>query len=434
MKSRLSIGIAAVAIFVVLAIPVSILAHKNEDQRHKQVHYFLTVLGTLGGTVSEGQGGINNRGQITGWSSLPNAAHAFLWQHGIMTDLGSLQGGPVSSTFAPANEHGDVAGFSNTQVLDPNGEDFCGVGTFLVCLGFLWHDGVMTALPTLGGNNSYAYQINNRGQIVGLAENTITDSTCPASYLQAKPVVWQHGGVQELPTFAGDPDGFGYGINDRGQIVGATGGCNESVPFSSNHAVLWPDGPSGSVIDLGNFGGSTLNIAFDINTRGQIVGQAGVPGGVNFHAFLWQKSVMTDLGTLPGDVQSWANIINNKNQIVGTSFDPNGNGRAFVWQNAAMIDLNTLIPADSPLYLDEAFGINDRGQITGFGHLANGDQRAYLLDPCENNDHRSCDAAADTSAAVLASTQAPEVAGPTLPGMPWRRSNRFHRPALEPRN
>jgi probable HAF family extracellular repeat protein len=123
-----------------------------------------------------------------------------------------------------------------------------------------------------------------------------------------------------------------------------------------------------------------------------VVGQAGVPDGINFHAFLWQNGVMTDLGLLPGDVQSWANMINNKNQAVGTSFDASGGRRAFIWQNGVMTDLNTLIPAGSPLFLLEAFGINDRGQIAGFGNLSNGQLRAYLLTPCdEQNGERGCE-------------------------------------------
>jgi probable HAF family extracellular repeat protein len=288
---------------------------------------------------------------------------------------------------------------------------------------------VLTALPTLGGNNSLAYQMNDREQVVGLAENTTQDPTCTAYNLEAKPVIWHNGAVQELPTISGDPDGFGYGINDRGQIVGSTGTCNAQVPATSLHAVLWPNGPNGGVIDLGNLGGSMWNIAFYINNQGQVVGQAGVPDGINFHAFLWQNGVMTDLGLLPGDVQSWANMINNKNQAVGTSFGPppTFNGRAFIWQNGGMTDLNTLIPAGSPLFLLEAFGINDRGQIAGFGALSNGEQRAYLLTPCDDqNGERDCEegenAVSQTSPAIR------DAASRTLPPSLLRPMSRYRLP------
>ena len=403
MKLRTFTCIAAMTLFAALATTVRLAAQEQQQQQSASPkHYRLTVLGTLGGTVSVAQGGVNNRGQLAGFSSLPGdtAFYAFLWQHGVMTDLGSLPGSSISSTFANPNEKGEVSGFLNTAVLDPNGEDFCFDGTHLICLGFLWRDGVMTAMPTLGGNNSFAYMLNNRNQVVGVAETPTTDATCPAAYLEAKPVIWQDGTLQELPLISGDTDGFGYGINDRGQIVGATGACNQSVPFSSFHAVLWPNGPNGGVIDLGNFGGTTLNVAFYINNQGQIVGQAGVPGGANFHAFLWQKGVMTDMGTLPGDVQSWANNINSKSQAAGTSFDALGNGRAFIWQNGVMTDLNTLIPAGSPLYLLEAFGINDRGQISGYGVLSSGYVRGFLLNQCNEGEDGCGDNAEDTAAAT----------------------------------
>lgn len=52
---------------------------------------------------------------------------------------------------------------------------------------------------------------------------------------------------------------------------------------------------------------------------------------------------MTDLGTLPGDVVSWAETINNRGQAVGSSFDASGNPRPVIWEDGAMADLNTLI-------------------------------------------------------------------------------------------
>ena len=65
---------------------------------------------------------------------------------------------------------------------DPNGEDFCGFDadsgvppTGLICLGFIWRDGVRKPLSPIGGNNSYAAGVNNRGQAVGWAENSIQD-------------------------------------------------------------------------------------------------------------------------------------------------------------------------------------------------------------------------------------------------------------------
>jgi len=397
MKFRIDARIIVSALFAALAIPVGVAAQEQQPQEPAKLqHYKLTMLPTLGGSWSIAQG-MNIKGQVVGGAYLPGDVifHASLWQHGTVTDLGSLQGGPFSITYTNPNERGEVSGYSNTQTPDPNGEDFCLAGTHLICLGFVWRDGVMSALPTLGGINGQAYQINDRGQVVGVAENNTPDATCSVFSLEAKPVVWQDGMVQELQTVPGDPDGWGYGINDQGQIVGATGTCFANQPAASLHAVLWPDGPGGGLVDLGNLGGTNSNIPFYISNQGQVVGLSGVPGNIYWHAFLWtQATGMQDLGTLPGDSWSWANNINDKNQAVGISFPPVANERAFIWQNGVMTDLNTLIPAGSPLYLLEAFGINNRGQIAGWGQLANGDYRAFLLDPCEDGDVSCGDGAA----------------------------------------
>ena len=89
------------------------------------------------------------------------------------------------------------------------------------------------------------------------------------------------------------------------------------------------------------------------------------------------------MGTLPGRPASLANAIDNTGQVVGFSQDPDGNNTiAWLWQNGVMTDLNTLIPAGSPMFLIEALGINNRGQIIGYGSLPNGQVLGYLLTPC----------------------------------------------------
>ena len=131
----------------------------------------------------------------------------------------TISGQPMKTAVATAIEetvpHASICRSSTTFATTAN----------LICLPFLWQHGVMTPLPTLGGNNGQANEVNNRGQVVGLAENTTSDPTCPAPDLQVKPVVWEKGKVQELPTFPGDLDGFAAAINDNGLAVGASGSC-----------------------------------------------------------------------------------------------------------------------------------------------------------------------------------------------------------------
>jgi probable HAF family extracellular repeat protein len=368
MKSRRTLTcITGMTLFAALTIPVRLAAQQ------KAASYTVTDLGTLGGTFSIA-GGMDNKGQVVGFSTLLGdmQVHAFLWRSGVMNDLRTL-GGPNSIALFPLAERGEVAGVSETSTPDPLGEDFCGFGTNLICLPFVWQKDVMTPLPTLGGSNGQAREVNNRGEIAGFGENTTPDPSCEApQVLHFKPVLWERDEIHELPTIAGDPDGVAVAINDNGQAVGQTGDCTS--PF---HAVLWQNG---TATDLGNLGEFQL-APQDINNQAQVVGFAF--SGSTFLAFLWQNNVATDLGTLPGDVTSVAVGINSKGQVVGGSFDIDGNERAFLWQDGVMTDLNTLIPADSPLFLIEASGtINSRGQIAGFAlQKSTGEMHAFLATP-----------------------------------------------------
>ena len=293
------------------------------------------------------------------------------------------------------NERGQASGLAETSTSDPNGEDFCGFGTHLLRLAFLWQDGMMTPLQTLGGNNGEAGQINRRGEVAGNAENTRPDSTCPPGgpqVLEEKPVVWKNGYVQQLDTFPGDPDGWAFGINDKGQVVGASGICSTLNPDTgvyilSRHALLWE---KGKAIDLGNLGGTGTfgpgNIGGEINNHGQVIGTSDLMGDTEFHAFSWTREAgIQDLGTLEGDVNSAGLGINDAGEAVGVSFDAACNPRAFLWHNGAMTDLNTLIPPDSPLYLLFAHGINAGGKIVGFGVNTVGEVHGFLATPCDGN-------------------------------------------------
>src|ERR1035441_6035389 len=168
MKSRICTWIAGISLFAALATPALLGAQElSTTQASRSVRYTITDLGTLGGSFSLAYG-INDNGQIDGFSTLPGdtVQHSFVIEKGAMIDLGTL-GGPNSESFANLNNAIQVAGTAETSVSDPNGEDFCAFGTHLVCLGFVWHHGIMTPLEPLGGDNSQAAAINYRGQVAG---------------------------------------------------------------------------------------------------------------------------------------------------------------------------------------------------------------------------------------------------------------------------
>jgi len=358
-------------------------------------HYTVINLGTLGGTESNGYGGVNDKGWVTGDANLSGDQneHAFLWREGVMTDLGTLGGLNSSVGFPVKNNTGLIIGSAQTSTVDPLGEYW---GASYICtpsgpcqgyqnlnLGFLWQSSVMTPLRTLGGNNGSAFGVNNGGQVVGMAETATYDQSCiPPQRLDFDAVIWgpKEGEIQELPAFPGDSIAVALAINDKGQVVGTSGICEVPDTFALGvHAVLWQNG---SVTNLGSFGGVMNNAALAINYAGQVVGISDLPGDTTTHAFLWQNGAMTDLGTLPGDFLSIANDINDKGQVVGLSCDVNFNCRAFLWQNGVMTDLNTLIPPDSSLYLVYGASINSESEITGTAFdQTTGDAPAFLAVP-----------------------------------------------------
>jgi probable HAF family extracellular repeat protein len=391
MKFKTMTRIAGITLFTLLAMPIGLVAQVNHQLKTQQLrHYTITDLGTLEGGTSSQPFSINRYGLVSGSSNLPDGnQHATLWLEKLKVDIGAPGlGGPNSIAFGD-NDGFQSAGEAETSASDPNGEDFCGFGTHLICLPFFWQDGEMVQLSTLGGNNGVAMAISNRGEVAGFAENSTPDPGCPApQVLHFEPAVWEKGVVHKLPTFGGDADGVAQQINDNGEVVGGSGTC---ATFNTNffynlvpvHALLWE---KGKATDLGNLGGKTGqaggNIAYDINNQGQVVGNSDLPGDTTFHAFLWaRRTGMQDLGTLSGDVASASISINDAGSVVGASLDAKFNPRAFLWEKGVMTDLNTLIAGHSPLYLLTGCSINSRGEITGLGMTSTGEIHTYLATP-----------------------------------------------------
>jgi probable HAF family extracellular repeat protein len=129
-----------------------------------------------------------------------------------------------------------------------------------------------------------------------------------------------------------------------------------------NYAVLWENDAATPLADLGTPGA----IAFAINGNNQIVGQAVNSEGTALAA-IWENNTVRSLGVLlPGDASSFATSINNRGQVVGSSFDSSSNwSHGLIWENGKMFDLNQLFPASSNLYVISASNINESGQIAG---------------------------------------------------------------------
>jgi probable HAF family extracellular repeat protein len=453
-RHLLAVRIASVALTLAFAAPSEAAAPLHH-------HYKLIDFGTFGGPTSSTQDELqvlNNRGFVAGSAdtSVPNhpnscvvfcggafIAHAFLWSSGVLHDLGSLPGSNTS-TANWVSDSGLVTGFSETEAIDP----LLGVRELHAVL---WKNGEIVDLGTLeGGYESVAFAVNSRGQVAGAAFNTVPDPLSPVG-TQQRAFLWENGVMRDLGTLGGPdagllgpPIGNGNGkgnveMNERGQVVACSylnSTPNPGTGIPTVNPFLW--GPEEGIEDLGSLGG-TGGCAINLNNRGQVVGYSNLAGdlathpfiwtkpgpmrdlgtlggpfgfanwiseagevagsaeneGGQLHAFLWNDGIMTDLGTLPGDCFTQSQAVNSKRQMVGESAPCDfSSTRAFLWENGGpMVDLNALIPSGSALQLNGAVDINNRGEIVGSGVLANGDMHAVLLIPCDENhpDIEGCD-------------------------------------------
>src|SRR5215467_16350999 len=262
-----------------------------------------------------------------------------------ITDLGSLGGG-ITHGLA-INASGQVTGdsVSSTLVQVP-----CPVqqyGGAKKCFthpddAFVWSNGTMTDLGTLGGNFSQGVAINGSGEVVG---SSAGKNSGPGSAFLSN----GHGMHQlSAPAVA-------YGINDSGQIVGQCRNTqflqSYACVVSSNGAItaLPESNPSVECLEINTIPGITP-AAVAINNSGQILGNCFLNTAV-----VWTNDTPTVLPTLGGGSSSGTAISGN-GQVAGTSQTSTGAEDGFLWSNGTMTDLG---PNFSPA------AVNDSGVIVG---------------------------------------------------------------------
>jgi uncharacterized membrane protein len=191
--------------------------------------------------------------------------------------------------------------------------------------------------------------------------------------------------ISPLPPLpgSGDSASAATAINDRGQVVGISGACDQAVGrLSARHMVLWQDGVP---TEIPSFGAEAWNTPMAINERGTVVGFANaagtVGGGFAARPFVWTaRSGTSDLGTLDGDTGGQALGINNRGQAVGLSTGPGG-ASAVVWHAGSITDLNEASPTYAGRLLF-ANDINDDGTLTGAAiSVESGEVVAFIATP-----------------------------------------------------
>lgn len=243
-------------------------------------------------------------------------------------DLGTL-GGTESFAFA-INDRGQAVGESRTA-----GDQETHM--------FLYDRGRLIDLSTLynvgtGDFGEQANDINARGQIVGNIRN-------------GDAALFSQGRVTDLNT-SGWPFSTALGINNSGQIVGYY-----DSPYLVPHAFLYRNG---RITSLGPSGSEATSTANAINDTGMVVGEASDSFSTPSHAFLYSNGVMADISPF-GSSESHAYDINSRGQVVGTFLTADHTAfHAFLYDNGTFTDLGSPNSPES-----DAFAINNQGQIVG---------------------------------------------------------------------
>lgn len=292
---------------------------------------------------------INNAGQVVGeYRNILDETRPFLYSDGIVQDLGTLGG--TEAVANDINDLGQITGVSETAE----------TGT----RAFLYSDGAMEDIGDLGGSvsSSIGYALNNAGEVTGVSLSDRTFEAFLYSNGTMRGLELARDACDELPS-------FGYDINNSGQI---TGSAHELTSAGCVGAAFFYD--DGEMLLIGALLPEFSTTGYDINDSGQVVLQAigtGDGGG-----YLYTDGVMERIG----DVIPWA--INNAGWVVGQTGLGGPDSRAFLYVDGRLFDLNDLVLDLSGWeHLRSAQDINDSGQIAGFGLTTSGEFRAFLLTP-----------------------------------------------------
>ncbi len=348
-----------------------------------------TNLGAVlnGGSYVSLADGINASGQIVGdyySTSSSSSQVAFVYTPGAATPVTVIPGlinGGSTRAYGISNS-GTVVGAYNTG--SPNYYSY----------GFIYNPSVSTTTSTTvgllpNGSGSFATGVNSAGTVVGYADTADTASEPSYAHINHAITVNGSGVSTDISTsFSGAPtstsssskQNLAEGINSSGQIAG----YGYSVITGKTDAyIATPDSATAGGYDYTDVGaliaaGNTSYVSskeFAINNAGDVVGTFSIGGPTSYGFYSDGTTIMTIPNTFyAGSLTPEA--INNLGQIVGYMNISAATQHAFIDQGGVLTDLNVYAPAG--WVLTQALGINDSGQIVGYG-TDNGVQTAFVL-------------------------------------------------------
>ncbi len=254
--------------------------------------------------------------------------------------------GALATTHVRNNDRGQTVGTYADSV------DSDGVATGL--RGFLMsRSGKVTRIDVPGARFTVPLGINDRGQVVGSwvgQDATVNPATGESG--PAHGFVWTNGRFDTFDV-PGSTATAAYEINNRGWVVG-----NYTDADLAQHSYV-RRGARFTTIDhprallAPNQNGTKV---FGLNDRGQLVGAYGDAQGL-IHAWEWQDGRFTDL-SVPGDPQAIATQISNRGRVIGVYLDKRPKLVGFTYERGRYRTI------EAPGRCDTApYGLNDRDQI-----------------------------------------------------------------------
>jgi probable HAF family extracellular repeat protein len=223
--------------------------------------------------------------------------------------------------------------------------------------GYIYSPDAFRNVGRLGlWDTSYVSALNDVGQAAGNAQYGVGE--------RERGFVYSDGIVRIIPTLGGDWS-RAWAINNHGQVAGTATIDSTDFVNPTRTAILFQDGV---LHDLGSLGG-LISEAYDINEAGQVVGMSETTPDFKSdepHAFLYERGVMADLGFLGSGIRATARGLNNGGMVVGASewnLDLPFDLHAFLYTIDGMVDVNTLIDPALGWTIVSAKDINDSQQI-----------------------------------------------------------------------